>query len=156
IMDQKPRPKKEPIINKQMMIGVVVQTIAKTTITLFAFWVGLTKHGISDGLRLPVAETMAFLTLAVSELFRAFTARSERYSLFKIGIFSNKWMNWAVLASLVLLVAVVYLPFLNPVFQTYPIGWYEWSWILPLVFIPAIVDELTKWVVYRRGKNKNS
>ncbi|MRS03246.1 hypothetical protein EG832_08500, partial [bacterium] len=90
--------------------------------------------------------------LAVSELIRAFTARSERYSIFKIGFFSNKWMNLAVLVSLVLLIGVVYLPFLNPVFQTSPIGWYEWSWILPLVFIPAIVDELTKWVVYRRHK----
>ncbi len=156
IMDQKPRPKKEPIINKQMMIGVVIQTIAKTTITLLAFWIGLTELGLPLELRLSVAETMAFLTLAVSELIRAFTARSERYSIFKIGLFSNKWMNMAVLVSLVLLIGVVYLPFLNPVFQTSPIGWYEWSWILPLVFIPAIVDELTKWVVYRRGKKKTN
>ncbi|MBA4385018.1 MAG: ATPase [Anaerolinea sp.] len=154
IMDQKPRPTKEPIINKQMLIGVFVQTIAKTSIVLLAFWIGLTQTGLSLELRLPLAETMAFLTLAVSELLRAFTARSERYSIFKIGIFSNKWMNYAVLISLVLLMAVVYVPFLNPVFQTSPIGWNEWSWMLPLVFIPAIVDELTKWIVYRVGKNK--
>jgi Ca2+-transporting ATPase len=154
IMDQKPRPKKEPIINKQMLIGVALQTIAKTTITLFAFWIGLSALESPLDMRLSVAYTMAFLTLAVSELIRAYTARSERYSIFKIGIFSNKWMNRAVLLSLVLLMGVIYIPFLNPVFQTYPIGWYEWSWILPLVFIPAIVDELTKWLVYRRGKKK--
>ncbi|MRS02085.1 cation-translocating P-type ATPase, partial [bacterium] len=64
IMDQKPRPKKEPIINKQMMIGVIIQTIAKTTITLLAFWIGLTELGLPLEMRLSVAETMAFLTLA--------------------------------------------------------------------------------------------
>lgn len=155
IMDQKPRPPKEPIINKQMAIGVIVQTFAKTAVTLFAFWRGLTYTQLPLELRLPLAETMAFITLSVSELLRAYTARSERYSLFKIGIFSNKWMNRAVLVSFVLLLGVVYLPFLNPVFQTYPIGWKEWSIVLPLFFIPAIVDEITKWVVYRIGQKKN-
>jgi Ca2+-transporting ATPase len=154
IMSQKPRPTKEPIINKQMTIGVVIQTIAKTTVTLFAFWSGLSHTELAPELRLPFAETMAFLTLALSELIRAFTARSERFSVFKIGIFTNKWMNWAVLTSFTLMLGIVYLPFLNPVFQTTPLGWNEWSLILPLVFIPAIVDEITKWAVYRRGNSK--
>jgi Ca2+-transporting ATPase len=97
---------------------------------------------------------MAFVTLSASELLRAFTARSERYSLFKIGFFSNKWMNWAVLASLVLMLAVVYLPFLNPVFQTVPLGWDQWKLILPLLLIPSIVAELTKLALNRRAKEK--
>jgi len=99
---------------------------------------------------LPYAETMAFLTLSASELLRAFTARSERYPLLKIGVFSNKWMNWAVLLSFVLLLAVVYVPFLNPVFQTTPLGWTEWSMILPLLLIPSVVAEITKWALYGR------
>jgi len=152
IMDQKPRPPKEPIINKQMAIGVAVQTLAIAGVTLFAFWRGLMHTDIALELRLPYAETMAFLTLSASELLRAFTARSERYPLLKIGIFSNKWMNWAVLLSFVLLLAVVYVPFLNPVFQTTPLGWNEWSMILPLLLIPSVVAELTKWFLYGRKR----
>ena len=91
IMEQKPRPPKEPIINNEMKIGVVMQTIAITAVTLIAFWRGQ-MHDIR------YAETMAFATLSISELLRAFTSRSERYPLLKIGLFSNKWMNLAVAA----------------------------------------------------------
>ncbi len=156
IMEQKPRPPKEPIINKQMAIGVVVQTLAIASVTLFAFYRGLSHTELPLEQRLPYAETMAFLTLAASELLRAYTARSERYPLLKIGVFSNKWMNWAVLASFMMLLAVVYVPFLNPVFQTTPLGWREWSMIVPLFFVPAIVAELVKWIVYSRENRKSS
>lgn len=151
IMDQKPRPPKEPIINKQMALGVVIQTLAIAGATLFAFWRGLMHTELPLEARLPLAETMAFVTLSASELLRAFTARSERYPLLKIGIFSNKWMTRAVLASFVLLLAVTYIPFLNPIFNTVPLGWNEWSLVLPLFLIPSVVAEITKWIIYRRN-----
>jgi Ca2+-transporting ATPase len=154
IMEQKPRPPKEPIINKQMTIGVVIQTLAIAGVTLYAFYRGLSHTELPLEQRLPYAETMAFLTLAASELLRAYTARSERYPLLKIGMFSNKWMNLAVLASFLMLLAVVYVPFLNPIFQTTPLGWQEWTMIVPLFFVPAIVAELVKWVVYSRENKK--
>lgn len=152
IMEQKPRPPKEPIINKQMLIGVIIQTIAIAGVTLFAFWRGLTHVELNGHDRLALAETMAFVTLSISELLRAYTARSERYPLLKIGIFSSKWMNLAVLLSLVLLLGVVYVPFLNPVFQTYPLGLKSWELIVPLFFIPSIVAEISKLLIYRKVK----
>ncbi len=144
IMQQKPRPPKEPIINRFMMNGVLIQTVAITFITLFAFGVGL-KH---DRL---MAETMAFITLASSELVRAYTARSERYPILKIGVFNNKWMNIAVMSSLALLLLILYVPFFNTIFNTVPLGWTEWRLILPLLLIPSIAAELAKMFVTRRG-----
>jgi len=143
IMQQKPRPPKEPIINRFMMNGVLIQTVAITFITLFAFGVGL-KHN------LVMAETMAFITLASSELLRAYTARSERYPILKIGVFNNKWMNIAVVSSLVLLLLVLYVPFFNTIFDTVPLGWSEWRLILPLLLIPSIAAELAKMFVSRK------
>jgi Ca2+-transporting ATPase len=61
-------------------------------------------------------------------------------------------MNRAVLLSLVLLLAVVYIPFLNPVFQTYPLDLKAWSLIVPLFFIPAITAEIAKVFIYRKPK----
>jgi len=148
IMEQKPRPAKEPIINKQMLIGVVMQTIAIAGVTLFAFFRGM-SHDIT------YAHTMAFATLSLSELLRAFTARSERYPILKIGIFGNKWMNLAVLSSFVLVLAVIYVPFLNPIFQTEPLSLTEWYIILPLLLIPSVVAELTKFGISLFTKNKN-
>jgi Ca2+-transporting ATPase len=94
-----------------------------------------------------LAGTMAFVTLSASELVRAYTARSERASLFRLGVLSNKYMQYAVAVSLVLLLAVVYVPFLQPIFNTVSLGTREWSLILPLLLFPSIAAEVTKAVI---------
>ena len=137
IMQQKPRPPKEPIINREMWGGVAVQAIAITVATLVAYFIGLNHDEL-------YAETMAFVTLSFSELLRAYTARSARHSVFKIGVFTNKWMNIAVIFSLVLVLAVVYIPALNPLFNTEPLTATEWLKIIPLIFLPAVVTEIYK------------
>jgi len=150
IMKQHPRPPTEPIINRFMLIGIGVQTLAITAITLFAFSVGRNLYpGIPE-----YATTMAFATLSFSELLRAFTARSERYPVLKIGVFSNRYMNLAVISSCLLLIGVIYIPFLQPIFNTVPLGWDQWGWMLPLLFIPSIAAELTKYVLSPQLKRK--
>jgi len=148
IMDQPPRPPMEPIINKYMQIGIVVQTIAITAVTLAAFALGNPNGDIA------FAQTMAFVTLSISELFRAYTARSEFYPLFKIGFFKNKLMNWAVLGSLVLIIIVVYVPFLQPIFNTAPLGVGHWLEVLPLILLPSVAAELTKVFIRKLMKKE--
>ena len=143
IMVQNPRPPDEPVINRPMRTRIVIQTIAIAGVTLYAYWMGIQMYpGIPEE-----AKTMAFVTLSFSELLRAFTVRSERYPLHKIGLFSNKWMLYAVASSMLLLLAVIYIPFLQPIFNTVPLGWAEWQIVLPLLFIPAIVAEISKWLM---------
>ncbi len=143
IMVQPPRPPDEPVINRQMRTRIGIQTIAIAGVTLFAYWMGIQLYpGIPEE-----AKTMAFVTLSFSELLRAFTVRSERYPLHKIGLFSNTWMLYAVASSMLLLLAVIYVPFLQPIFNTVPLGWAEWQIVLPLLFVPAIVAEISKWLL---------
>lgn len=146
IMDQPPRPTKEPIINRHMQIGIMIQTIAITAVTLAAFYIGLA----ADPAHYEFAETMAFVTLSVSELLRAYTARSEYYPLLKIGFFNNTWMNYAFVSSLVLILAVVYVPFLQRIFNTQPLGPSQWMAVIPLLAIPSIAAEVTKSVFTHR------
>jgi len=148
IMDRPPRPTEEPIINKYMLIGILIQTIAITAVTLGAFAIGR----FIDPEHIEFAETMAFVTLSISELFRAYTARSEFYPLRKIGFFKNKFMNWAVLGSLALIFAVIYIPFLQPIFNTASLGWAQWLEILPLVFLPSVAAEVTKYFLRKMMK----
>lgn len=143
IMLHPPRPTNEPIINKLMLRGIIVQTIAITTATMSAFAIG-------NRVSLDLAETLAFVTLSVSELLRAYTARSEYYPLTKIGIFSNKGMNLAVFSSLVLILAVVYVPFLQPIFNTSTIDAMHWLMILPLILLPSIAAEIMKAIQFKR------
>jgi P-type Ca2+ transporter type 2C len=150
IMSQRPRPKTEPIINRFMVLGIIVQTIAITAATLAAYYIG----SFTDPIHADFAKTMAFATLSLSELLRAYTARSERYPLFKIGVFSNKWMNLAVLSSTLLILAVIYIPFLATIFNTMPLGWAQWSEIIPLMLVPSIAAELTKFFAVRFQSKK--
>jgi Ca2+-transporting ATPase len=152
IMDRPPRPPEEPIINKYMQVGILIQTIAITAVTLLAYYLGAKF----DPEHIEYAETMTFVTLSISELFRAYTARSEFYPLAKIGFFKNKFMNWAVLGSLVLIMLVIYVPFMNPIFNTLPLGWEQWLYILPLILIPSVAAEVTKFFIQKKMKKERN
>jgi len=145
IMDNPPRPAREPIINRDMRIGIIVQTVMKTAATLAAFAIG---HHLQPDDGWALARTMAFVTLSLSELTRAYTARSELYALHKIGFFTNRFMQYAVAASLVLLLAVVYVPFLQEIFDTVTLSATHWLYAIPLILLPSVAAELTK--VYLR------
>jgi len=148
IMEQPPRPVHEPIINRFMVAGIAVQTIAITAVVLTAYYLGR----VLSPSNLALARTMAFVTLSASELVRAYTARSERASLFRLGVFSNKTMQYAVLLSIVLLGGVVYIPLLQPIFDTVPLGTREWAVVLPLLLVPGIAAEITKAIVRLRAR----
>ena len=145
IMQQRPRPKHEPIINRLMVGRIAVMTVALTAVVLTAYQIGLRTS-------IPLAETMAFVTLALSELPIAYTSRSERYPLVKLGVFSNKWMQRAVLLSVVLILAVIYVPILQQAFDTVALTPHDWLIILPLIVIPAAVAEISKFFVRRSEK----
>lgn len=171
IMDQKPRAKSEPIVNRTMGMGIFIQTIAQTVAVLTAFIAGLVWH-LEAGAVIPnganllsyvlahnwrgvdvqSAETMAFVTLSLAELFRAYTVRSERASIFSIGLFSNKYMQYAVGLSITLLLLVCAIPFLQPIFNTHFLSMREWGLVLGLGIIPAIAEEITKFFLRRNGK----
>ena len=97
------------------------------------------------GVDVQTAETMAFVTLSLAELFRAYTVRSERASLFSIGIFSNKYMQYAVGLSITLLLLVSAVPFLQPIFNTHFLSVREWGVMLGLALMPAVAEEITKF-----------
>ncbi|MGC1374605.1 MAG: cation-translocating P-type ATPase [Anaerolineales bacterium] len=178
VMERKPRPRKEPIINAAMRLGIVIQTIVQTGAVLSAFALGLLweltamGHAAPQGMNplafllgfdwrsvemnagmygnaVHTAETMAFITLSLCELLRAYTVRSERASLFSIGVFSNKWMQYAVGASIGLLLLVCIVPFLQIVFNTHWLSMREWAVVLSLSLIPAVAEEATKMFLRR-------
>ena len=138
-MDRAPRPAREPIINRRMILGLVVQSVTITCVTLMAFWLGRNTFGSVDD-----ARTMAFVVLSGCQILRAYTNRSENASLFSLGVFSNRWMQYATASSAVLLLAVVYIPGLNSVFNALPLSARQWGYLAPLLLLPAIVDEATK------------
>ena len=176
-MQRPPRPTNEPIINGPMQAGIGVQTVLQTGAVLGAFAIGLIwelaahGHPIPEGMtalghilsfknwdlvgeEVRTAETMAFVTLSLCELFRAYTVRSERASIFQLGVFSNKWMQYAVALSIVLIMLVVNVPFLQTVFETHFLTLREWGTVLGMSLIPAVGEEIYKFFLRRADHNK--
>ncbi|MCI0475589.1 MAG: cation-translocating P-type ATPase [Anaerolineales bacterium] len=147
IMQRPPRPTKEPVINRDMLTGIVVVSLADTFAVLTAFTIGMARY---PG-HLEAAQTLAFTTLVFSELLRAYTSRSEYYSVFSIGLFSNKWMVLATASSAILMLGVLYIPFLQPFFGTVPLGLDDWLEVVPLFLVAPIAAELVK--MYLRWNN---
>ena len=168
LMYRPPRPPDEPVINREMWIGVGIQTVAITTAVLGAYLLGWKAYGPDLALRkgfavgtaafdefvLLTSETMAFVTLVLSELFRAYTARSERYPLLKLGLFTNKYMQYAVGFSTFLLLLVVYIPVpaVRQIFNTTPITLSEWVVLIPLILLPSVIAEVWKAIMNRRDQ----
>jgi Ca2+-transporting ATPase len=164
IMSRRPRARNEPIINRTMGVGILIQTVAQAGAVLLAFGLGLIWH-LQAGAALPAganplayliqydwhgmdvqtAETMAFATLSLCELFRAYTVRSEYASIFRIGVFTNRTMQVAVSFSIGLLLLVCGVPFLQTVFNTHFLTLREWGVVLSLSIVPAILEEVTKF-----------
>jgi Ca2+-transporting ATPase len=147
IMRQPPRAPGEAVINRAMAIGIAVVGVVDALAVLGVFVLALARY---PG-QLAHAQTIAFVTLCTSELLRAFTARSEYHSVLSIGVFSNRAMVWAVGVSLLLMLLVVYTPWLRPFFDTLALTPADWLMLLPFCFASPLAMELLKYVRRRRA-----
>ena len=93
------------------------------------------------------ARTAAFLTLVLTQLIHVFECKSERKSIFEISLFNNKPLVVAVLISLVMILAVIYVPFLQGVFKTVMLTLNEWLLVIGFSFIGPVVASF-----FRSGK----
>lgn len=141
VMDRPPRPPEEPILTRDLWSLISVQAVVEMIATLVAFVWALRASG-ND---IVFARTVAFTTLVMSELLRAYTSRSERHSVLRLGPLSNPWLVTATAISLGLHLMVMYVPFLQPMFNTTAVGLREWFVIGPLMLLTGIAAELTKW-----------
>ena len=150
IMKRPPRPTKEPVINWEMQLGTAVQAVVMTGAVLLSYFWALQIYPQ----QVDRAQTIAFVTLCMSELFRAFTSRSEHHGIFSIGIFTNRWMVWAVSGSAALVFLAVYVPFLQPFFDTVPLSLGDWILMVPFILMASVAAEITKVYIRKRSVKK--
>ncbi len=121
------------------------------------FWVGLLMGGVSIFTQAWFMkaggthwQTMVFTVLSLSQMGHVLAIRSDKESLFKIGLLSNKPLLGAVLLTFLLQMATIYIPFLNPVFKTAPLSAGELFITLVLSSFVFIAVEIEKWFLRRR------
>ncbi len=151
VMKQKPRNPNVSIFANGFAVSMVFYGVLVAVVTLAAYLLGeyvLTSAALAD----QTANTMAFATLVFCELTRAFAVRSEKESIFKIGLFTNKTMNIAFLVGLVLQLAVLLVPPFQTVFQVTSLNAVEWVIVVVLALVPLAISEITKAVSRARGR----
>lgn len=137
VMDKEPKPKDESIFAHGLGVRVIIQGLMFAALTLIGFFIGKQVTGQSAG-----GQTMAFFILSMSQVLHAFNMRSNK-SLFKIGPFGNKKLNWSALISVVLIAIVLFTPASIAFELIYlPLNMYLIAFALAAV--PILVMELSK------------
>ena len=158
IMDRPPRDPKSSIFTKNVLVIMVVIGVimAATMLPLFIWKLDSTGYSWRDANNpfLPEAQTMVLCTMVLFELFVSMACRSEIHSLFKVGVFSNKWLIYSIFTSLAMLMAVIYIPALQGPFHVVPIGWEDWRLILPISLTGFAAIEIVKLIFRKTSKNK--
>ena len=145
VMKQKPRDPKESIINKKMGVAVGVQSAFLAAGALAAYAISLKVLGHSE----IEASTMCFVTLVMGELLRAYSARSEHRSIFKMQPLSNSFLNKTVIFSFIFMAVVVYVPFMQPVFKTVALPPAMLGLSAIMAFLPLLGGEVAKFITER-------
>jgi Ca2+-transporting ATPase len=144
LMKRRPRNPRTGIFTRPVVSLMVVGGVWLAIANL-----GLFIWAMNSGRSLEEARTMAFVSVVLFEFFKAFNFRSDRLSVF-VKPFANKWLNLAIVWELLLLAAIVYVPFLHEPFGTFALTLTDWLIVLALALTVTPVLELAKWV-QRRG-----
>lgn len=142
-MKHPPRDPRQRLMTLRFAWLIGWQGLLLSGMTLLAFMIGMRWYG-SAGAGLRHATTMAFMTLALVQVFHAFNARSQTRSAFTASLFTNAWLWAAVAICLLLQVAAVHTPFLQTVLGTTPLTVADWGVVLGLSLAPLGVVEAVK------------
>lgn len=149
-MDEPPRPADAPLFDRPFTFRLLTQGLMVGALTLAAYFLGLLVLA-APGLEGAVANTMAFSTLTLCQLFHAFNVRSETRSLFSLGLSSNPAMLRAFFVGLALQGAVLFVPPLRSVFSVTALTGQQLLVVLALAAAPIPLCELGKHLRHRRS-----
>ncbi len=144
LMKQKPRKSTEGLVSRRMLIAslglgalIAVQSL------------GVLSWALEEGMPLPKIQTLIFTLVVISLMFNAFNWRSDRLSVFSLGIFTNWPLIYAILSTVLLQLAAIYVPVLQTAFRTVPLSLSDWGMIIPLASTTLIVMEVAKYLERR-------
>ena len=150
IMNRKPTKPGKGVFTKGMTWRVIYQGVMIGLLTLAAFMIGLATttepiDGLSlDESKIEVGQTMAFVTLAMSELVHVFNVRDNKKSIFKTKVFNNSKLIWAILGSAALMLVILAIPALRTVFSVPLLPTENIIELVILIFAPLVIVELFK------------
>jgi len=145
VMNRKPRDPKASIFSDGLGFRITYQGIYVGIATFIAYYIGVQVNHT-------VGSTMAFMTLAFTQLFHAFDARSDRNSIFKVGLFRNKYIWGAFFLSGIVQLCTLF-PGVRDLFNIVMLNTNQWVTVIGLAFSIVILVEIEKAIT--KGMKKN-
>ncbi len=154
VMQRPPRSRKEHLLNRPLLIraflfyGIMEGVIAMSAF-FFLYWQnGWPAVPMADsGVIYRMATTMTLGAIVVTQIGIVFNCRTERASVFKVGLFSNHMILTGIVCELTVYSILIYTPFLHQIFNTAPIGLSQWAYLFMWVPVVVLIDELRKAVL---------
>ncbi len=156
IMDRPPRSMKETLLNKRLIVlAFLWYGLIESVVSMGAYFYTNMMNGwpgvplAADGFVYQQATTMALASIVFCQIGVVQCVRTERQSIFKVGLFTNKGVIRGIIFEVLLISAIIYVPFLQAIFQTAPIGIKEWIFLvlcpIPIVLLDEIRKAVSRW-----------
>lgn len=147
IMKRQPRGRSSNFLSGGIMSNILYQGFFEGAITLavYAFAILNPVHA-SETLIHADALTMAYATLGLIQLFHAFNSKTIHQSIFRVGLFKNKFFNWALLGSALLLILTIAVPGFNQMFHVTNLAASQWLVVVIGGFMIVVISEVVKYM----------
>lgn len=157
VMNRPPRPRKERLLNFPIILRgyIFLGSIEAIIVISGYFWV-LYGGGWQFGQSLPFSDplyikatTIVFVGIVMAQIGNLLTIQTTRTSVFKIGLFTNRWIIRGIIFEVAVMLAILYIPSLQGIFGTTPLGIIEWLYVATFIPIMFFADELRKYILRR-------
>jgi Ca2+-transporting ATPase len=150
-MRQKPRNVEEGLITRrEIAAGFGIGGLIALQALIILTW------ALDRDLPIEKLQTLIFTLVVFSEMFNAFNWRSDRYSIFSLGLFTNRPLVYAVLTTIILQLVVIYVPSFQTAFRTVPLSLFEWGVVLSLASTTFISMELVKYLSRKKFRGEKA
>ena len=147
VLNRPPRDPREGVMSRILIQRTILVGLLISVGVIFKF-----THALEGGVSLERARTVAVTTMVFFQFFQAWNSRSESQSIFQISFFSNPWIVYGLMASVLAQLALIYLPILQWIFKTEPLTWLEWMKIAAMSLTVILLVEMDKFI--RRKQNQ--
>jgi Cation transport ATPase len=157
VMKRPPRPRKERLLNLPVVLrGYVFLGLIEAVLVMSGYFWVLYGGGWHFGEFLPFSDplyikatTIVFVGIVMGQIGNLLTIQTTRTSVFKIGVFKNNWIIRGIIFEVAIVLAILYIPQLQGIFGTTPLGLTEWLYVITFIPIMFFADELRKYLIRR-------
>ncbi|MBP2046077.1 cation-translocating P-type ATPase [Methanobacterium aggregans] len=160
VMERPPRPKKERILNLQVIMrGYIFLGVIEAILVMSGYFWVLYNGGWQLGQSLPFSDplymkatTMVFAGIVTSQIGNLLGCQTTRTSTLKVGVFKNKWIIRGIMFEVLVVLSIVYIPYMQEIFGTTSLGIFEWLYLISFIPIMFFAEELRKYIARRVRK----